>query len=68
MYFSQQWFFLIIHKQVKSSKILFFSQVLTAELTMVDSKVNEYKCENQRLADELANTKKKYLSQKKLQR
>lgn len=41
-------------------------KVLMAELTVLDSKVNEYKCENQRLADELANIKKKYLSQKKL--
>lgn len=41
-------------------------QVLIAELRMLDSKMNEYKSENQRLADELANIKKKYLSQKKL--
>ncbi|KAK7904283.1 hypothetical protein WMY93_016890 [Mugilogobius chulae] len=42
-------------------------KLLIAEITITDSKVNEYKCENQRLADELANTKKKYLRQKKLQ-
>ncbi|XP_068577374.1 cilia- and flagella-associated protein 58 [Cebidichthys violaceus] len=41
-------------------------QALVAELRMLDSKMNEYKSENQRLANELANTKKKYLSQKKL--
>ncbi|KAM9847002.1 cilia- and flagella-associated protein 58 [Aulostomus maculatus] len=41
-------------------------KALTAEVTMLDSKMNEYKSENQRLANELANTKKKYLSQKKL--
>lgn len=44
------------------------SQVLIAELRMLDSKMNEYKSENQRLANELANIKKKYLSQKKLHR
>ncbi|XP_028322431.1 cilia- and flagella-associated protein 58 [Gouania willdenowi] len=41
-------------------------KALIAELRMLESKMNEYKSENQRLADELANTKKKYLSQKKL--
>ncbi|XP_070839620.1 cilia- and flagella-associated protein 58 [Chaetodon trifascialis] len=41
-------------------------KVLMAELRMVDSKMSEYKSENQRLANELANIKKKYLSQKKL--
>ncbi|XP_008330704.1 cilia- and flagella-associated protein 58 [Cynoglossus semilaevis] len=41
-------------------------KVLIAELRMLDSKMNEYKSENQRLANELANIKKKYLSQKKL--
>ncbi|CAG5878862.1 unnamed protein product [Menidia menidia] len=41
-------------------------KALIAELTMLDSKMNEYKSENQRLANELANVKKKYLSQKKL--
>uniref|UniRef100_A0A3P9P8R4 Cilia and flagella associated protein 58 n=1 Tax=Poecilia reticulata TaxID=8081 RepID=A0A3P9P8R4_POERE len=40
-------------------------QALTAELRSVDSKMNEYKRENQRLSDELANMKKKYLSQKR---
>ncbi|XP_047199497.1 cilia- and flagella-associated protein 58 isoform X1 [Hippoglossus stenolepis] len=42
-------------------------KVLIAELKMLDSKMNEYKSENQRLDNELANIKKKYLSQKKLQ-
>nr|XP_019941068.1 PREDICTED: cilia- and flagella-associated protein 58 [Paralichthys olivaceus] len=42
-------------------------KVLIAELRMLDSKMNEYKNENQRLANELANIKKKYLCQKKLQ-
>ncbi|KAM7374887.1 hypothetical protein PAMP_007521 [Pampus punctatissimus] len=41
-------------------------KALIAELRMLDSKMNEYKSENQRLANELANIKKKYLSQKKL--
>lgn len=53
-------------------KIVFFlsliSQALIAELRMLDSKMNEYKSENQSLANELANIKKKYLSQKKLHR
>ncbi|XP_024117468.1 cilia- and flagella-associated protein 58 [Oryzias melastigma] len=41
-------------------------KVLTAELRMLDSEMNEYKSENQRLSSELANVKKKYLCQKKL--
>ncbi|KAL7390317.1 hypothetical protein ABVT39_018730 [Epinephelus coioides] len=41
-------------------------KALIAELRMLDSKMNEYKSENQRLANELANVKKKYLSEKKL--
>ncbi|XP_023121554.1 cilia- and flagella-associated protein 58 [Amphiprion ocellaris] len=41
-------------------------KALIAELRMLDSKMNECKSENQRLANELANIKKKYLSQKKL--
>ncbi|XP_034745536.1 cilia- and flagella-associated protein 58 [Etheostoma cragini] len=41
-------------------------KVLIAELRMLDSKMNEYKSENQQLANELANIKKKYLSEKKL--
>ncbi|KAG7516460.1 hypothetical protein JOB18_031669 [Solea senegalensis] len=41
-------------------------KALIAELRMLDSKMNEHKSENQRLANELANIKKKYLSQKKL--
>lgn len=48
--------------------LFFYPQVLIAELRMLDSKMNEYKSENQRLANELANIKKKYLSQKKLHR
>uniref|UniRef100_A0A7N8YGW1 Cilia and flagella associated protein 58 n=1 Tax=Mastacembelus armatus TaxID=205130 RepID=A0A7N8YGW1_9TELE len=43
-------------------------KMLIAELRMLDSKMNEYKSENQRLANELANIKKKYLSQKNEQR
>lgn len=42
-------------------------KALIAELRMLDSKMNEYKSENQRLATELANVTKKYLSEKKLQ-
>ncbi|XP_063751732.1 cilia- and flagella-associated protein 58 isoform X2 [Eleginops maclovinus] len=41
-------------------------KALIAELRMVDSKMNEYKSENQRLANEMANIKKKYLSHKML--
>ncbi|KAM4726208.1 cilia- and flagella-associated protein 58 [Anableps anableps] len=41
-------------------------QALVAELRMLDSKMNEYKSENQRLSSELANIKKKYFSQKRL--
>ncbi|XP_067350961.1 cilia- and flagella-associated protein 58 isoform X2 [Channa argus] len=41
-------------------------KLLIAELRTLDSKMNEYKSENQRLANELANIKKKYFSQKKL--
>ncbi|KAM8899578.1 cilia- and flagella-associated protein 58 isoform 1-T1 [Spinachia spinachia] len=52
-----QW---IIRERTKKLK------ALIAELRMLDSKINEYKGENQRLSDELANTKKKYLSQKRL--
>uniref|UniRef100_A0A3P8T3Q4 Cilia and flagella associated protein 58 n=1 Tax=Amphiprion percula TaxID=161767 RepID=A0A3P8T3Q4_AMPPE len=40
-------------------------KALIAELRMLDSKMNECKSENQRLVNELANIKKKYLSQKK---
>ena len=39
-----------------------------AEVRVLDSKMNEYKSESQRLGDELANVKKKYLSQKRLNR
>ncbi|XP_074528557.1 cilia- and flagella-associated protein 58 [Halichoeres trimaculatus] len=39
---------------------------MMAELRILDSKMNEYKSENQSLVHELANIKKKYLSQKKL--
>uniref|UniRef100_A0AAV2JG70 Uncharacterized protein n=1 Tax=Knipowitschia caucasica TaxID=637954 RepID=A0AAV2JG70_KNICA len=38
-----------------------------AEITLTDCKVSECKSENQRLADELANIKRKYLGHKKLQ-
>uniref|UniRef100_A0A7N8XSI7 Cilia and flagella associated protein 58 n=1 Tax=Mastacembelus armatus TaxID=205130 RepID=A0A7N8XSI7_9TELE len=48
----------------RTKKLKVFSQL--SELRMLDSKMNEYKSENQRLANELANIKKKYLSQKKL--
>ncbi|CAN9501382.1 unnamed protein product [Ophioblennius macclurei] len=41
-------------------------KALIAELRMLDLKMNEYRSENQRLGCELANTKKKYLSQMKL--
>ncbi|KAF7661063.1 hypothetical protein LDENG_00270080 [Lucifuga dentata] len=51
-----QW---IIREKTKKLK------ALIAELRMLDSKMNEYKSDNQRLANELANIKKKYLSQKK---
>ncbi|XP_057676108.1 cilia- and flagella-associated protein 58 [Corythoichthys intestinalis] len=40
---------------------------LTAEVRVLDSKMNEYKTENQRLVNEMADLKKKYFSQKKLQ-
>ncbi|XP_054611078.1 cilia- and flagella-associated protein 58 isoform X2 [Dunckerocampus dactyliophorus] len=40
---------------------------LTAEVRVLDAKMNEYKSENQRLITELADMKKKYFSQKKLQ-
>lgn len=43
-------------------------QSLIAELRVLDSKLNEYTSENQRLSNELTNIKKKYLSQKKLHR
>ncbi|XP_068600277.1 cilia- and flagella-associated protein 58 [Brachionichthys hirsutus] len=41
-------------------------QALIAELRFLDSKMNEYKSENQHLANELADMKKKYLSQRRL--
>nr|XP_057942527.1 cilia- and flagella-associated protein 58 isoform X2 [Doryrhamphus excisus] len=41
---------------------------LTAELRVLDAKTNEYKSENQTLNTELVDLKKKYFSQKKLQR
>uniref|UniRef100_A0A3Q3D917 Cilia and flagella associated protein 58 n=1 Tax=Hippocampus comes TaxID=109280 RepID=A0A3Q3D917_HIPCM len=41
---------------------------LTAEVRVLDSKMNEYKSENQKLITELADLKKKYFTQKKLQR
>ncbi|KAM8741734.1 cilia- and flagella-associated protein 58 [Acanthopagrus schlegelii] len=41
-------------------------KALIAEVRMLDSRMNEYKRENQSLANELSNVKKKYLRQKKL--
>uniref|UniRef100_A0A674NJS0 Cilia and flagella associated protein 58 n=1 Tax=Takifugu rubripes TaxID=31033 RepID=A0A674NJS0_TAKRU len=46
----------------KASKL----KALTAQVRVLDRRMSEYRCENQRLADELTNVKKKYLSQKKL--
>lgn len=43
-------------------------QALIAELSIVDSTMNEYKSENEILAKELENIKKKYFLQKKLHR
>ena len=43
-------------------------QALTAQVKVLDRRMSEYRCENQRLADELTNIKKKYLSRKKLHR
>ncbi|XP_077448840.1 cilia- and flagella-associated protein 58 [Stigmatopora argus] len=40
---------------------------LTAESRVLDSKMNEYKVENQRLVTDLAELKKKYFIQKKIQ-
>ncbi|XP_037125652.1 cilia- and flagella-associated protein 58-like [Syngnathus acus] len=40
---------------------------LTAEVRVLDSKLNEYKSENQKLINEMADLKKKYFNQKKLQ-
>lgn len=45
-----------------------YLQALTAQVRVLDHRMSEYRCENQRLADELTNVKKKYLSQKKLHR
>lgn len=47
---------------------ILFLQVLTAQVRVLDHRMSEYRCENQRLADELTSIKKKYLSQKKLHR
>ncbi|KAG8008181.1 Cilia-and flagella-associated protein 58 [Nibea albiflora] len=41
-------------------------QALIAELRMLDSMIEKYRSENQSLANELANVKKNYISQKKL--
>lgn len=41
---------------------------MTARLEVFDSKINEYKNENQTLTSELTSYKKKYFSQKKLYR
>ncbi|XP_061558676.1 cilia- and flagella-associated protein 58 [Phycodurus eques] len=40
---------------------------LTAEVRVLDLKMNEYKSDNQQLINELADLKKKYFNQKKLQ-
>lgn len=44
------------------------SQAMTARLEVFDSKINDYKNENQTLTNELTSFKKKYFSQKKLYR
>lgn len=59
---------LVSHIPDKNMFFHLIFQALIAELRMLDSKMNEYKSENQRLATELANVTKKYLSEKKLQR
>ncbi|XP_015238375.1 PREDICTED: cilia- and flagella-associated protein 58 [Cyprinodon variegatus] len=41
-------------------------QAVMGNVKMLDSKLDEYKSENERLSSELANVKKKYLSQKRL--
>lgn len=41
---------------------------MTARVKVYDSKINDYKNENQSLANELTNFKKKYFGQKKLYR
>ncbi|XP_038153745.1 cilia- and flagella-associated protein 58 [Cyprinodon tularosa] len=41
-------------------------QAMMGNVKMLDSKLDEYKSENERLSSELANVKKKYLSQKRL--
>lgn len=55
-----------------SKNELFFSvcspQSMTARLEVFDSKINDYKNENQTLTNELTSFKKKYFSQKKLYR
>uniref|UniRef100_A0A3Q2CVU7 Cilia and flagella associated protein 58 n=1 Tax=Cyprinodon variegatus TaxID=28743 RepID=A0A3Q2CVU7_CYPVA len=43
-------------------------QAVMGNVKMLDSKLDEYKSENERLSSELANVKKKYLSQKRLHR
>lgn len=48
--------------------IFFIPQALIAELRMLDSMIDKYRNENISLANELANVKKNYISQKKLLR
>jgi hypothetical protein len=44
------------------------TQALTAELNMYESKIQEYKSDNQVLINQLQDIKKKYLSLKQQQR
>lgn len=46
-------------------RLVFSPQALTAELNMYESQSEEYKYENERLAHELQEVKKKYLAQKR---
>lgn len=55
-------------KEKKTTVRFWYLQALTAQVRVLDHRMSEYRSENQRLADELTNVKKKYLSQKKLQR
>ncbi|CAF93386.1 unnamed protein product, partial [Tetraodon nigroviridis] len=56
------------HKNIVPINLEVVFQALTAQVRVLDRRMSEFRCENQRLADELANIKKKYLSQKKLHR
>lgn len=60
--------FLTLYDKILFFCLLLIPQALIAEVRMLDSRMNEYKRENQSLANELANVKKKYLRQKKLHR